>query len=78
MEQQVCYFKRYQKPGIWHYIKLYKGRQPPAQEVVNFLNTIPHIDYSEFDMNDPGSRIEYNALFEAATPIEAKEYEQAY
>jgi hypothetical protein len=78
MKETVLYFKQQQKPGIDHYHRLYPDRQPPAVETINFLNPQPVIDFTEFDMSDPGSRIEYNAIIENSTPSNAAEYEQAY
>ena len=74
---KVHYFKSHQRDGIWHY-KLLNDRLPPALETVNFLNNRTHIDFSEFDLNSPGSKIDYDALWEVGERIEASEYEAAY
>lgn len=74
----VHYFKRYQRADLWNYYKLMSDRQPPASEVVNFLNAQPHVEIREYDLSDPGSRIEYEAFWEAGTAISAQEYQAAY
>ena len=72
------YFKSYQRADLWSYYKLMSDRQPPACEVVNFLNAQPAVDIREYDLNDPGSRIDYEAFWEVGVPITAHEYEAAY
>jgi hypothetical protein len=73
----TLYYKLHQRGHLWHYIKLLDDRNPKAVEVVNFLNPTPQVYFSEFDLADPGSIVEYQAM-KSATRIEAWEYEQAY
>jgi hypothetical protein len=75
---KVYYFKRHQRDDLWNYYKLLDDRNPPAQETVNFLNPQPIISFREFDLKDAGSKIEYDAMWEAYTRIDAAEYEAAY
>lgn len=75
---KAYYFKTHQRDGIWHYYKLLNDRLPPARETVNFLNDRPQIDFSEFDLNSPGSKIDYDALWEVGERIKAIEYDAAY
>lgn len=75
---KAYYFKRHQRDGIWHYYKLLNDRLPPARETVNFLNHQPIIDFSEFNLTNPGSKIDYDALWEVGVRIEASEYEAVY
>ena len=72
------YYKIHQRNSISHYIKLLDDREPKAVQVINFLNLNPHIDFYEFNLNDPGSLIEYQAIIEDAILIEESEYIQAY
>ena len=72
------YFKRHQRNELWHYYKLLTDRDPPAREVLNFLNPVPIIDFADYDVLSPGSRIEYEALWEVGERIDAAEYQAAY
>lgn len=72
------YYKIHQRNSISHYIKLLDDREPKAVQVINFLNYNPHIDFYEFDLDDPGSLIEYQAIIEDGILIEENEYRQAY
>lgn len=72
------YFKSYQRADLWSYYKVLADRQPPACEVVNFLNERPAIELREYDLTDPGSKIDYDALWEVGEGITASEYKAAY
>lgn len=72
------YFKSYQRGELWNYYKLLADRQPPACEVVNFLNERPAIELREYDLSDPSSKIDYDALWEVGERITASEYEAVY
>ncbi len=72
------YFKRHQRDELWHYYKLLIDRDPPAREVINFLNPAPIVDFAEYDLLSPGGRIEYEALWEVGQQIDAGEYQAAY
>ena len=74
----VHYFKSYQRADRWNYYKLMSDRDPPACEVVNFLGTRPAIEIREYDLSIPGSKIDYEAFWQAGVRIAAKEYEDAY
>lgn len=71
------YYKLHQRGHLWHYIKLLDDRDPKALEVVNFLNPSPQVYFENFDLADPSSLIDYQAL-QTAIPIAAGEYDQAY
>ena len=75
---QPHYFKRHQTGQIWHYYKVMTQRQPPARELLNFLNQTPMIDFAEYDLSRPASRIEFEAFWEVGVPIDAEEYALAY
>ena len=75
---EILYFKQLQQEERWKYIKLYADRCPPALEVLNFINHKPVLDFHEFDLGDPSSRIEYKTLCESAISIKKDEYQQAY
>lgn len=72
------YFKRHQRGELWHYYKLLPERDPPAREVLNFLNPDPIIDFADYDLLSPVGRIEYEALWEVGERIDAAEYQAAY
>lgn len=72
------YFKSYQRADLWNYYKLLSDREPPACEVVNFLNAQPAVEIREYDLSSPGSRIDYEAFREVGVRISAHEYEAAY
>jgi hypothetical protein len=72
------YVKSYQRSDLWNYYKLLSDRTPPACEVVNFLNVPPSIEIREYDLTNPGSRIDYEAFWEVGVRISAQEYEAAY
>lgn len=72
------YFKSYQRADLWNYYKLLSDREPPACEVVNFLNARPVVEIREYDLSSPGSRIDYEAFWEVGIRIAADEYQAAY
>lgn len=74
----IHYYKLHQRADICNYVKLWDDRDPPAMEVVNFLNATPQVYLVEFNFSDSGSLIEYQSLKEEAKPIDQSEYEQAY
>lgn len=74
----INYFKCHQRANIWNYYKLMSEREPPGCEVVNFLNKQPVIEFREYDLTDPGSKIDYDAFWEVGIRIPAGEYEGAY
>ncbi|GAB2590510.1 hypothetical protein [Spirosoma areae] len=74
----ATYFKSYQRADLWNYYKLFADRQPPACEVVNFLGELPMIELREYDLSSPGSKIDYDALWEVGERIAASEYEAIY
>lgn len=72
------YFKTYQRADLWNYYKLLSDREPPACEVINFLNAQPAVEIREYDLSDPGNRIDYEAFWEVGVRISAQEYAAAY
>lgn len=74
----IYYFKCYQRADIWNFYKLLSEREPPGCEVVNFLNEQPIIEFREYDLADPGSKIDYDAFWEVGIRIPASEYDSAY
>lgn len=75
---RILYFKWHLSDDVCHYAKLYTDRQPPAQEVLNFLSNRVVIDFFEFDLTDSNSQLLYSELFASTTPIECGEYQAAY
>jgi hypothetical protein len=75
---KIHYYKTYQRAEIWNYYKLMSDRKPPACEVVNFLNPQPLIELREYDLDDPASRIDFDAFWQVGARIEAEEYQAAY
>ena len=53
-------------------------RKPSAREVVSFLNAQPAVVIREYDLSDPGSRIDYEAFCEVGVRISAQDYQAAY
>lgn len=53
-------------------------RIPAAVETINFLNEVPQIYFEEYNLFNPSSAIEYQAIVDTATPIHRIEYEDAY
>lgn len=72
------YYKSYQRDELWNYYKLMSDRNPPACEVVNFLGTRPAVEIREYNLNSPGSKIDFDAFREVGVAIPAQEYEEAY
>jgi hypothetical protein len=75
---RVHYFKRHQAGQDWHYYKLLSQRDPPARELINFLNPTPIIEFMEYDLSLPAHQIQYEAFWEVGIVISASEYEAAY
>ena len=61
-----------------------EDQEPPACEVVNFLNAQPSLNAQpaivirEYDLSDPGSRIDCEAFCKVGVRISAQEYQAAY
>lgn len=72
------YYRKHQRNGLCNYYKVLDDRQPPACERIILLNERPTIDFSEYDLNSPGSRIDYQAIEENGDPITPAEYEAVY
>ncbi len=53
-------------------------RKPPGCGVICFLNEYSVIQFREYDLADYKLRMEYNAFWEYAEPIDAAEYNDAY
>ncbi|ADB42982.1 hypothetical protein [Spirosoma linguale] len=72
------YFKCYQRGELWSYYKLMSEREPPACEVVNFFRSQPTVELREYDLSDPGQRIDFDAFWDVGVRISAQEYQAAY
>ncbi len=75
---KIHYFKSYQRAEIWNYYKLMSDRHPPACEVVNFLNAQPLVELREYDLEDSGNRMDFDAFWQVGIRISVEEYQTAY
>ncbi|MEM6524684.1 MAG: hypothetical protein AAF693_12855 [Bacteroidota bacterium] len=81
--KRTDYFKRLQRDGIYHYIKVVGGSgrtQDGYQEVINFLNQTPIIHFQRNFEWDPFGLTGTWCNFEAgvAERITKEEYKEAY
>jgi hypothetical protein len=67
-------YKKHRRNGLYSYYRLLSDRQPPACERLIFLNPTPAVDFSEYDLSQAGSLIEYRAILANGDPIDAAEY----
>ncbi|MES2062555.1 MAG: hypothetical protein V4456_11585 [Bacteroidota bacterium] len=84
---EIAYFKREQRPGVFHFYKVYGGpgkTKDGYQEVINFLNEKPIISVEHnlpFDRNKPDEPFELTGTwcqYEVGVPISEAEYLEAY
>ncbi len=78
---RVDYFKRHQRDGIYHYIKVVGGPGKTwdgYQEEINFLNEVPIIQLIQNYVCDPSGLTGTWCSFEVGEPISKAEYQQAY
>jgi len=78
---EIAYFKRPQRPNIYHYFKVYGGpgkTKNGYQEVLNFLNQIPIISVEKNYVNDTSGLTGTWCTYEVGITITNEEYNQAF
>lgn len=78
---KIDYFKRFQRDGIYHYIKVVGGPGKTIdgyQEVINFLNDTPIIHLQRNYEQDPSGLTGTWCNYEVGEPITEEEYKEAY
>lgn len=78
MQKTDLYFKKHQRNGIYHFAKRMNYLDPPASEVINFLNDIPILQHQEYDLSSPGDQIDFDAFLEDWEEILPQEYKHAF
>ena len=79
--QLIDYFKRYQRDGIFRYMKVFGGSGKTIngyQEVLNFLNENPIIHIEKNYECDPSGLTGTWCNWEASEKISKSEYDEAY